>query len=62
MNKDTEILDVIEKNAWAVTPVMGGGYCIEENRATGGDDFQEVELSHEPTLREAVLAAVAVSQ
>lgn len=56
--KDSELLDYVDREQWALTPIIGGGYVVEANEATGGDDYQVVELGRGPSIRQAILSAI----
>ena len=52
---------IIEREQFAIIPVMGGTWCAERNVPTGGDDY-EVSVSHGGTPLIAAMRCYVTSR
>lgn len=52
-------LEIIQSHRWALIPTVDRKWCIEGSFPAGGGDYQEIELSREATISEAVAKALS---
>lgn len=55
---DSELLDYVERKRWMLVPVFKGDWIVEDITKPKVDNWDSNILSHESTLRQALLVAI----